>query len=312
MGTALGTLGFPLIVRSQPTTVRLVVGFPPGGTADFYARAIAPALGRELGQSVIVENKAGAGGLIAGEMVSRAAPDMTTLWLTSVGAVAIAPTLAAKPPFDPLRDITPVALLASNVEVLVVNANSPFNSVDELVAAARKGRKMIFASSGNGGVPHLAIELLNAGANLDILHVPYKGGGPAANAIMGGEVDGYFSDIAPALGLIRGGKLKPIGLAGARRHAILPQVKTIDEMGVKGVVADNWVGLFAPKGSAASDVSRVAQALRTALLSPQLRATLEQSGAEVTPSTPNELATLLERDHAKWGALIKAKNIQAG
>jgi tripartite-type tricarboxylate transporter receptor subunit TctC len=301
----------PIAAHAQRNVTRIVVGFPPGGTLDFVARTIAQALGNELGQQVIVENKPGANGIIGGQSVARAAPDMTTLWLSSVGAVAITPSLGDKMPFDPERDLVPVSLVVRNVEVLVVNPSSPYNTAGELVAAARKGTKLKFASSGTGSVPHLAIELLNDVAKLDILHVPYKGGGPAVTDVMAGHVDGYFSDIPGVIGQIKSGKLKPIGVTGPRRHPLLPQVRTFDEVGLPGVEADNWNALFAPKGSSAADVARVGAALRRVLSTDSVKATLEASGAEASPSNSAEMAALLKTDSAKWARLIKAKNIRA-
>lgn len=311
LASASAAIALPFATRAQQNITRLVVGFPPGGTLDFVARTIAPALGTELGQSVIVDNKPGANGLIGGQFVSRATPDMTTLWLSSVGAVAISPSLTAKMPFDPMRDLVPVSLVVRNVEALVVNPNSPYNTAAELVAAARKGTKINFASSGAGSVPHLAIELLNDVAKIDSLHVPYKGGGAAVNDVMAGMVDGYFSDIPGVIGQIKGGKLKPIGVTSALRHPLLPQVRTFNEMGLPDVDADNWNALFAPKGSSAADVARVGAALRRVLMSESIKSALEASGAQSAPSSSAEMAALLKKDTEKWARLIKSKNIKA-
>lgn len=310
IASASALLAAPLAARAQQNVTRLVVGFPPGGTLDFVARTIAQPLGSELGQQVIVDNRAGANGTIGGDFVSRAKPDMTTFWLSSVGAVAITPSLA-KMPFDPERDLVPVSLVVRNVEVLVVSPSSPYNTAAELVAAARKGTKLTFASSGSGSVPHLAIELLSDVANIEVLHVPYKGGGPAVNDVMGGVVDGYFSDIPGVIGLLKGGRLKAIGITANRRHPLLPQVATFDEMGLAGVDADNWNGLFAPKGSSAADVARVGAALKRVLAMDSVRTALEASGAQAAPSSSDELAALLRSDSAKWARLIKAKSIKA-
>src|SRR5258706_7696502 len=209
LGSAAAVFALPLISRSQSRITRIVVGFPPGGTLDFVARTLSQALGTELGQSVMVDNKPGANGVIGGEYVSRAAPDGTTLWLTSVGAVAISPALSPNVPYHPERDLVPVSLVVRNVEVLVVAPNSPYNTAAEFVAAARKAdSKLDLASSGTGSVPHLAIELLNDVAKVNLLHVPYKGGGPAVTDVMAGHVGGYFSDIPGVISLLRTGKLK--------------------------------------------------------------------------------------------------------
>lgn len=312
LGLAAGALGTrPGLTTAQARLTRLVVAFPPGGPVDFVARAIAEALGRELGQQVIVENKAGANGAIAAEFVSRAAPDASTLWLTSVGAVAINPALYDKLPYDPVRDLVPVSLVVNNVEVLVVPANAPYNSGAEFVAAARApGARMTMASSGTGSVPHLAMELLNDAAKIDLLHVPYKGAAPAITDVIAGHVSGFFGDIPGLVGHIRGGKLKAIALAATRRHPVLPEVRTFQEMGVPGVDSDNWYALFTSRGTPAAEAERVAQAVRRALTTEAVRGKLLASGAEPAPSSPAELAALLRSDSAKWARVVKSKNIK--
>ena len=312
MALGAAALAAPLASRAQGGITKLVVAFPPGGPVDFVARTVSEALGKELGQQVIVENRAGANGAIAGEYVARAAPDGTTLWLTSVGAVAINPSLYDKLPYDPERDLVPVSLVVNNVEVLVVPANAPYNTGAEFVAAARKpGAKLSFGSSGTGSVPHLALELMNDAAKLNVLHVPYKGAAPAITDVIAGHVDGFFGDIPGLMPHIRAGKLKPIGIAAPRRHPLLPQVKTFEEMGVPGVDSDNWYALFASRGTPPAVAERVGAAVRKALANETVKSRLEASGAQPAPSTPAELTALLKRDTAKWGRLVKAKGIKA-
>lgn len=306
------TLAAPLVSRAQGGITKLVVAFPPGGPVDFVARTIAEALGKELGQQVIIENRAGANGAIAGEYVARAAPDGTTLWLTSVGAVAINPSLYDKLPYDPERDLVPVSLVVNNVEVLVVPAGAPYNTGAEFVAAARKpGAKFSFGSSGSGSVPHLALELMNDAAKVNVLHIPYKGAAPAITDVIAGHVDGFFGDIPGLMPHIRSGKVKAIGIAAPQRHPLLPQVKTFEEMGVPGVDSDNWYALFTSKGTPPAVAERVGAAVRKALASEAVKSRLEASGAQPAPSTPAELTALLKRDTAKWGRLVKAKGIKA-
>jgi tripartite-type tricarboxylate transporter receptor subunit TctC len=302
----------PLSARAQAGLTHLIVAFPPGGPVDFVARTIAPALGKELGQPVVVENKAGGNGAIAGEYVARAAPDGSWLWLTSVGAVAINPSLYEKLPYDPERDLVPVSLVVNNVEVLVVGANAPYDTGAEFIAAARQpGAKFSMASSGSGSVPHFAMELLNDAAHVKLLHVPYPGAAPAITDVIAGHVQGFFGDIPGLIGHVRAGKLKAIGIAAAQRHPLLPQVPTFDEMGFPGVDSDNWYALFAAKGTPAPQANRVAMALRNALASEAVRTHLEASGAQPAASTPAELAALLKRDTAKWGRIVKSRNIKA-
>jgi tripartite-type tricarboxylate transporter receptor subunit TctC len=230
-------------------TTRIIVAFPPGGPVDFVARTLSEQLSKELGHQVIVENKAGANGAIAAEFVSRSAPDASVLWLTSVGAVAINPALYDKLSYDPVRDLTPVSLVVNNVEMFVVAANAPYNTGAEFVAAARKtildkSAPLTMASSGTGSVPHLAMELLNDAAKLNLVHVPYKGAAPAITDVIAGHVNGFFGDIPGLVGHIKGGKLKAIGIAAPKRHPLFPDVKTFTEMGVQGIDSDNWYALL--------------------------------------------------------------------
>jgi tripartite-type tricarboxylate transporter receptor subunit TctC len=311
LGLGAAAAALPALGRAQGRITRLVVAFPPGGPVDFVARTIAEQLGKELGQQVIVENRAGANGAIAAEYVSRSAPDASTLWLTSVGAVAINPALYDKLSYDPQRDLSPVSLVVNNVEVLVVPASAPYNSGAELVAAARQpGARLSMASSGTGSVPHLAMELLNDAAKINLLHVPYKGAAPAITDVIAGHVNGFFGDIPGLIGHIKGGKLKPIGIAAARRHPLLPEVKTFGEMGVAGVDSDNWYALFAAKGTPPAEADRVSQAVRRVLADESVKGKLLASGAQPAASTPAELAALLRADSAKWARVVKAKNIK--
>jgi len=305
---ALGA-GVPAFAQGKIT--RLVVAFPAGGPVDFVARAIGEQLGKELGQQVIVENKAGANGAIAAEYVARSAPDGQTLWLTSVGAVAINPPLYEKLPYDPVRDLAPVSLVVNNVELLVVNPANPANSGAEFIANTRQQAKgATMASSGIGSVPHLAMELLADATKAKLLHVPYKGAAPAITDVVAGHVDGFFGDIPGLIGFVKAGKLKPIGIAAPKRHPLLPEVKTFEEMGISGVDSDNWYALFASKATPAADIERLNQAVRRTLGNEAVAARLMASGAVPAASSPAELATLLRNDTAKWARVIKAKNIK--
>jgi tripartite-type tricarboxylate transporter receptor subunit TctC len=312
LSIAASALACASMAQAQPKILRLVVAFPPGGPVDFVARTISEQLGKELGHQVIIENKAGANGAIAAEFVARAPPDGNTLWLTSVGAVAINPALYDKLSYDPQRDLTPVSLVVNNVEVLVVGANAPYNTGAEFVTASRqqKDAPLTLASSGTGSVPHLAMELLNDAAKIKLLHVPYKGAAPAITDVIAGHVNGFFGDIPGLISFIKTGRLKAIGIAAPKRHPLLPNVKTFAEMGIPGVDSDNWYALFASKGTPAADIDRVNQALRRTLATDSVKARLQASGAEPAPSTPTELATLLKNDSVKWARVVRANNIK--
>ena len=301
----------PAAFAQGSKVTRLVVAFPPGGPVDFVARTLAEQMGKELGQQVIIENRAGANGAIAAEFVSHAPPDGTTLWLTSVGAVAINPSLYEKLAYDVQKDLQPVGLAVRNVEVLVVPANAPYNTGAEFVAAARKASQpLTLASSGTGSVPHLAMELLADQSKTNLLHVPYKGAAPAITDVIAGHVNGFFGDIPGLLPFIKTGKLKPIGIASNKRHPLLPEVKTFAEMGVPGVDSDNWYAVFAGRGVPAADIERVSSALRKSLADEGVRSRLMASGAEPAASTPAELSALLRQDSDKWGRVVRAKKIK--
>ncbi|EGI76477.1 Bug family tripartite tricarboxylate transporter substrate binding protein [Hylemonella gracilis] len=311
-GVGAALLGAALPLRAQGKITRLIVAFPPGGPVDFVARTLGDALSHELGHTVIIENKPGGNGAIAAEFVARSAPDAGTLWLTSVGAIAINPALYPRLSYDPQKDLTPVSLVVNNVEVLVVPTNAPYNTGAEFVEAARKRGPdaLAMASSGSGSVPHLAMELLNDAAGIKLMHVPYKGAAPAITDVIAGHVDGFFGDIPGLISHIKGGKLKAIGIAAARRHPLLPEVKTFKEMGIAGVDSDNWYALFAGKATPAAEVNRVNRAVRNALQNEAVRSKLAASGAEPGANSPAELAALLRADTEKWTRVVKAKQIK--
>jgi tripartite-type tricarboxylate transporter receptor subunit TctC len=296
---------------AQDKTLRIIVSFPPGGPVDFVARVLADGLARELGHTVIVDNKAGGNGAIGAGEVMRATPDGSTLWITSVGAAAINPVLYEKLAYDMQRDFTPVSLVVNNVELLVVHPADPANSAADFVAAGRQRKDPpAMASSGIGSIPHLAIEQLRDASGVQFMHVPYKGAAPAITDVMGRNVDAFFGDIPGLIGHVRGGKLKAIGLASPTRHPALPGVKTLAEQGLAGVDTNNWYALFAPAKTPPATVDALNQAVRRALAQPAVRDKLLGTGAEPAPGTPAELAALLKRDTDKWGRLVRARNIK--
>jgi|LNFM01.1.fsa_nt_gb tripartite-type tricarboxylate transporter receptor subunit TctC len=301
----------PLAALGQTKTTRIVISFPPGGPVDFVARALAEQLGKELGHTVIIDNKAGANGAIGASEVIRSAADGSTLWFTSVGAAAINPSLYDKLAYDTQKDLAPVALVVNNVELLVVNPANPAKDAAEFIANSKKRKDPTpMASSGIGSIPHFAIEQLSDSSGANLLHVPYKGAAPAITDLMGGQVDGFFGDIPGLIGHVRGGKLKAIGLASSRRHPALPDVKTLAEQGIANVDTNNWYALFAPVKTPPATVQALSEAVRRALNNPALKARLLDSGAEPAPSTPAELAAVLKHDTDKWAKLIRDKKIK--
>lgn len=302
----------PLVVHAQPNTTRIVVSFTPGGPVDFVARVLAETLGKELGQTVVVENKPGANGAIGAAEVLRSRPDGSTLWITSVGAAAINTSLYEKLPYNMARDFAPVSLVANNVELLVVNPADPARDAAEFVANSRRGKApTAIASSGIGSIPHLAMEQLKDASGAHLLHVPYKGAAPAITDVMGGQVAAFFGDVPGLITYVRGGKLKPIGIAAAKRHPALPEVKTLAEQGISNVDTNNWYALFAPTATPPATVTVLNEAVRRALSQPGVKARLLDAGTEAAASTPAELASLLKRDTDKWARLIQDKKIKA-
>ncbi len=297
---------------AQPKPVRIVVSFTAGGPVDAVSRTLAETLGKELGRTVVVDNKPGANGAIGAMEVLRSEPDGNTIWITSVGAAAINPALYDKLPYDMQRDFAPVSLVVNNVELLVANASDPARSAADFVAAARQRKDPTpMASSGIGSIPHLAIEQLADGTGIKLLHVPYKGAAPAITDLMGGQVSGFFGDVPGLIGHVKGGKLKALGIASPRRHPALPDVPTLEEQGIKGVDTVNWYAFFVSARTPPATVEALNKAVRATLQTPAVRDKLLQSGAEPAPSTPQELAALLKSDTDKWARLIKAKGIKA-
>lgn len=302
----------PLAAHAQARTTRIVVSFTPGGPVDFVARVVAEALGKELGQTVVVENKPGANGAIGAAEVLRSKADGSTLWITSVGAAAINTSLYEKLPYNTARDFAPVSLVANNVELLVVNPADPARDAAEFVANTKRAKApTAIASSGIGSIPHLAMEQLKDASGANLLHVPYKGAAPAITDVMGGQVAAFFGDVPGLITYVRGGKLKPIGIAAAQRHPALPEVKTLAEQGIPNVDTNNWYALFAPAATPLATVAALNEAVRRALSQPGVKARLLDAGTEAAPSTPAELASLLKRDTDKWARLIQDKKIRA-
>lgn len=306
---ALAPLSF---AQTSGKPVRIVSSFSPGGPVDFVARTVAEQLGRELKRPVIVENKPGANGALGALETLRSEADGSTLWITSVGAAAINPTLVPKLSYNTQRDFAPVSLVANNVEVLVVGANDPATDAAEFVKAAKARKDSTpMASSGSGSIPHLALIQLEESTGAKFLHIPYKGMAPAFTDLMGGQVKGVFADVPAIMPQIQGGRLKAIGIAASKRHPLLPDVKTFEEQGIKAVDTNNWYALFVSAKTPPAVVEQLNKAVRAAIANPDVNAKLLRGGAEPKSSMPQELAAILKADTDKWAALIKSRNIKA-
>jgi tripartite-type tricarboxylate transporter receptor subunit TctC len=304
-GSVVAQPNFP----AKPITT--VVGFEPGGGTDTVARIVAKTLGENLGQQVVVENRAGAGGNIAVDYVAKSAPDGYTLVLANVGAIAVNPHII-KVPYDPLRDLTPIVMASVFANVLVVQPRLPVHSIADYVKLAReKPGTITYASSGIGGAGHLAGELLRLVAKIDIVHVPYKGGGPAMQGFLGGQVDSFFATPTSSGGQVRAGKARAIATTGSRRADLMPEVPTIAESGYPGYEALNWYAYFGPKGMPRDIVERLNRELAKALNNGETAALLQKQGVEPQPGTPEELARYVEREYQTWGRVVKEAGIKA-
>ena len=294
---------------NKPVTI--VVGFEPGGGTDTTARILQGPLGEQIGQQVIVENRAGAGGNIAVDHVAKAAPDGYTIVLANVGALAVNPHIL-KTPYDPLKDLLPISMAAEFANVLVVQPSLPIKTVADYVDYAKKNPgKLTYASSGIGGAGHLSGELLKSVAKVDIVHVPYKGGGPAMQGFLGGQVDSFFATPISSISQIRAGKARAVATTGSKRAALMPDVPTIAEAGYAGYEALNWYGFLAPRGTPKDIIDRLNREIVKALAAPQAVAALHKTGTEPKSSTPDEFAQYIKREYDTWGKVVKEAGIKA-
>ena len=306
-------LALPAVCGAQafPTKpIRLIVTYPPGGGADLMARLVAPKMAETLGQPVVVENKAGASGQIGAAEVARAAPDGYTLMLDA-SSFSVNPSLYGKLPYDTAKAFTPVAVLALFPNVLVVTPSFPVQDVKQLIAMAKsKPGTIAFASSGNGSAQHLSGELFRQKTGVEITHIPYKGGGPAMNDVMGGQVPMFFANMASSLSQIKGGKLRALALTGSKRSAALPEVPTMAEAGVPGYEVYEWNAIFAPAGTPSTVINRIADAVAKAVQSPEFRERVTSLGGELTGYGPREADRFVKQQMKLWGKVVREGNIR--
>ena len=292
--------------------VTLVVPFPPGGSTDAIARAIGPSLNKTLGQSFIVDNRAGATGTIGAAAVKRAAPDGYTFLVTSLGPLVIAPHLIKGMQYDALKDFDLITVAVQAPNVLVVPASSPHKSLADVIAYEKsQPGKMTFASSGNGSSDHLTAELFWLETGTSGIHVPYKGGGPAITDLLGGQVDASFQNVNAVLQHIRSGKLRALAVTGAKRSPVLPDVPTMAEAGVKNVDVYSWQGIAAPKGLPADIRDRFHGAVVAALNDPQVKQQLTGLGLEIVANTPAQATAFQQQEFARWKNVIEVRKITA-
>jgi tripartite-type tricarboxylate transporter receptor subunit TctC len=304
-GILFSGIAFAQSYPSKP--VKLVVGFPPGGPADIFGRAFAQALSASLGQTVIVENKSGVGGVLGTDAAAKATPDGYTLAFNNQGSVAMAPFAFSSMPFDPNKDLALITTVVKVPEVVVAHPSLAVSTLAELVAKAKANPgKINYGSAGAGGITHLAGELLKAEAGIDIVHVPYKGAAPAVADLLGGQVQMGIFDVPVVLPHIKSGRLKALAVTTAQKVPTLPEVPTTAEVGYPKVISDNWYGLVAAAGTPPEVLKRIHAAAMTALHSAALAEQFAKVGGVPAPSTPQEYATFLAAEQAKWGRIIKA------
>ena len=304
---ASGVLAQPF--PSKP--VRIVVAFPPGGGTDIVARLISPRLAESWGQQVLVDNRAGASGVIGTEAAARSAPDGTTLFLGTLGNLAVNQHLYPKMAVDPLRDFVPVTQVVAVHFVMVANPALPAKNVAELIALAKARPGQInYSSSGPGGAPHLAGELFKSMAHVNLVHVAYKGSAPSFQDLLGGQVSLTCDSLVQALPYIRDGRLVPLAVLGATRSPLLPDVPTVGET-VPGYELTNWFGLVAPAATPAAVVSRIHADVVKVLRDPSIAEKLSGMGATAIGNSPAEFGAMMRADSGKWGRLIREAHIKA-
>jgi tripartite-type tricarboxylate transporter receptor subunit TctC len=308
---ALAAVANPAAAQAWPAKpIRVIVNFPPGGAADHIARVVAPPLGEALGQPVVVENRPGANGNIGCEAVARSAPDGYTLLMSAGSPLTNNPHLYTKLPFDPVKDLEPVAAAARISVFLVVRMGLPVRSMDELLAYARANPgKLNYGSPGSGSSPHVATEMLKRATGIDIVHVPYKGGGPALADLLAGQLDLWFD---PGVGLpqVKAGKLRLLAVGSPKRSPFFPDTPTVAEAGVPGFDADTWFGFYVPTGVPADIVSRLNREINRVLQTPAAKDRIATIGAEAVALSPAEFAALLRADRERFGVVIREAGIK--
>ena len=305
-----GLLAAPA-AHSQPSTypkqtVTLVVPFPAGGPTDAMARVLAQKLGERIGQQVVIDNRGGAGGGIAAELVARAPADGHTLFFGTTGTLAINPSLYAKLRYDPVKDFTPISLMATTMNVLVVSPSVPAKSLNELVALAKaKPGELTYGSAGNGSSNHLSGELFRSSANIQINHVPYKGSAPALVDLLGGRLTMMFDTIAQQTQNIATGKVNALAVTGTQRSPLLPNVPTAQEAGLKDFDVTIWYGILAPSGTPSPIIDRLSREIAAVMGTEEMKRRMVADGAEAKATTPAEFAALIKSDTAKWAPVVK-------
>jgi tripartite-type tricarboxylate transporter receptor subunit TctC len=309
---AAASMGVPALAQEYPAKpIRVVVPFPPGGGTDFMGRVVMQKVGENLGTTVVIDNRGGAGSSIGTEIVARSPADGYTVLIIS-GAHAINPSIYPKLPYDSVRDFAPVTMFTSGPALLVVHPSVPAKSVKELIALAKlRPGQLNYASAGIGTPPHLSGELFKTMARVDIVHVPYKGNGPAYTDLIGGHVSVMFPNVSTATAHVRAGKLRALAVTTKNRTAIAPDLPTISESGVPGYDVSSWYGLLAPAGTPAAVVTKLQREIARVLRLPDVSEKLTSQGLDLVGNTPEEFAAIIRSEIVKWAKVVKASGAKA-
>jgi len=291
--------------------VRMVIGFPPGGGTDILGRIVAQRMSESLKQQIVPDNRGGASGQIAAELVAKAPPDGYTVMMAHIAALSILPSLYAKLPYDPVRDFAPISLVAISPQLVVAHPSLPVTNIKELIALAKKRPgEIYYASVGNGTVQHLAGELFNLQAGVNMIHVPFKGGGPSALNLVAGHVQLSFDVIPVVINYVKAGRLRPIAVTSAKRTPLMPDVPTVNEGGLKGVDLSTWWGLVAPAGVSKDVIARLHGETVKALQLPDVRERYAQNGADPVGNSPEEFATFIRNERDKYARIVREAKIK--
>jgi len=305
------TFSFCALSQSYPVkAIHIIIGFPPGGAIDTITRVMAPRMSKELGQPIVVENKGGAGGVIGMQLVSKAEPDGYTLFMGTLGNYSITPALVKDLPYKVQRDFQPITQVAASAFIIFVNAQLPIKSVNELIEYAKNNpNKVYFSSSGNGGLPHMAGEMFNQAAGVQMGHVPYKGSSPSIADVIGGQVQLTFE--APAIGLphLKSGRLRALATTDSKRLSLLPDVPTVAET-LPGFVLKNWFGLSAPAGLSMERVNLIQVTVKRVLQDPEVVKTFIDAGLESVGDSPSQFTNVIKLETERWQKLLASKDIK--
>lgn len=310
----LGTIGVAPTFGAEPyptKPVRIIVGFPPGGATDLVMRLMAPKYTEIFKEQFIVDNRPGANGVIGTDLTAKASPDGQTINLATIGTLVISPAIT-KVPYDPFKDLAPISQVVALQNMFIVHPSLPVKTLKDLIALAKaKPGKFNYATSGTGSPGHLAAELFKTMTKVNMVHVPYKGGGPAMTDLIAGHVEIFVAVISTAIPQVKAGKARALAVTGAKRAAALPDVPTVAETGLKGYQATNWYGLVAPRATPRPIIERLNEATVKILNMPDVQKALLDRGIDAAPSSPEEFASYIRQENEKWVKVIKAVGIKA-